>query len=384
MKKRTKITTLNEKIIKSSLCKIFLLIIFYQNVHSEEKGLILFPVCDLVGDLKSANLFGRLGYINSNKKNDCPRIYQGLYNETVDIVFENDYLYGITFDNVKYKENSENRFYVEKKHIKPLKKIDHLKNLIPKENSQYVTLYKPIRFNNFIFSAGTKLVFEKYDTECKTYKCKFIGPNLKIESIDIKEELCIENISRSDQDKIELFLKIIKSWAPNKNGFIPYVWGGASYSYRIPNNTTYRVKKDIIDYQEYLFNTICGMDCSSMILRAAQIAGINYSARNTAMIPLLCTKISPDQAINNGDLICFKGHVIVILDTNKKICLESRGYEPHGFGKIHVCKLNKLFKNVDNFNTLQKYLKNNTPLLRLNKKGVVIAKIKEFGIYRII
>lgn len=366
-----------ENLHKRLLLKIFLLLNFNLFCY---QALIIKNVADLTGN---KTLEDKMPYSYKNTFEECPRLYQGLYNEVVEVKNKFKDKSEIIFENVIYRESPESAFFIKNNEIINLKELTKFKKYIPKFNDQHISLIEPIKTKSFNFSAGTKFVFESYNKDKKEYECIFITPELKTKKIKIKKDLCIKNKERSKEEKIKIFLKVLKNWDENQNGFIPYLWGGGSYLYRIPNKENFVETKSGQNYLNYNYETKSGLDCSSMILRASQIAGLNLKARNTTMIGNMLKNLDKKNNIQNGDLILFKGHVIVILDKNKDLCIEARGYNPHEFGKIHTSHIKDLFKNTKNLNELKNNFHKKQPLIRLNKSGKVIQTIPEFRILKI-
>ncbi len=124
-----------------------------------------------------------------------------------------------------------------------------------------------------------------------------------------------------------------------------------------------------------------GFDCSNLVLRAAQLAGIKYYYKNTATLMMSkIHQVKSGEKINRGDIACYTGHVFVILDPERNIIIEAAGYGV-GFGKVQTIPLLKVYKGV---NKTQDLL-TSRPIYRLNNLGEVFGKpITDLKIFRFI
>jgi len=78
----------------------------------------------------------------------------------------------------------------------------------------------------------------------------------------------------------------LRSWTNHKNGFIPYVLGGFSWTLNCEEDT-YNEKKDPVSNKAYFHrdewseSSKIGFDCVGIIGRAAQICNIPFSTKYT-------------------------------------------------------------------------------------------------------
>jgi len=169
-------------------------------------------------------------------------------------------------------------------------------------------------------------------------------------------------------------------------GFIPYVFGGASCAYAIKPGSPFELikqeSKSFWSYPDYEVDTKSGMDCSSLILRAAQIAGIPLFYRNTKTLERYLECIRAHVDIEPGDIIWFKGHVIVVSDIEKNTCIEARGYSSR-FGKVQEIALKDIFEHIDTFSELKYAFLNNMKLNLLSHTGLPIYAIDQFKILKL-
>src|SRR5205814_4688733 len=94
-----------------------------------------------------------------------------------------------------------------------------------------------------------------------------------------------------------------------------------------------------------------GFDCSGVILRAAQIAGIPYFCKNTTTIAQCLTPLKSEQQLREGDLILIKGHVMIVSDITKNLLIEARSYG-HGYGKLHEISIDQVFEGIETYKDL--------------------------------
>ena len=338
------------------------------------KAIVVVPVADLLGQ-PSQNINPNKFYNQLNPSTElgaCYRINQSLFNEIVDVIQERGPEVEIATQNCFIKNSVSdryNKFWTLKSNILPLNDIEI--NKISNILSQ-ITLIRPFRYKNLIFSAGTNFVVQ---VETKnSYKVFILNTKTKdFDLVDIPKNYTFE----PSDNKINDFIRILKSWT-NRKKVIPYVWGGTSFC------KIYKKHKNASEFHKFLSKneTIkSGMDCAGLILRAAQIAGIPYFYKNTTTLAANLPKIKKIDSIKNGDLIFFPGHVIIISDIDKNLCIEARGYN-HGYGIVQEIPLNQLFRNINNFDELRDaYFKHQT-LERLNSEGIVIQNIKNFQILK--
>ncbi len=111
-----------------------------------------------------------------------------------------------------------------------------------------------------------------------------------------------------------------------------------------------------------------GFDCSGLILRAAQLAGITYWCKNTTTIGLTFKDIPQQESLEEGDLILIKGHVMIISDIKRNLFIDAASYAS-GFGCLHEASLSDMFVEVATYDELRKYAYANQPLSRKHANG---------------
>ncbi|MCL4361353.1 hypothetical protein M1446_03290 [Candidatus Dependentiae bacterium] len=376
---------------------ILFFILFLQNnaLQVDDKALVIVPVADLAfNSIEKQNknvqsIYDSFCYAYSWDKSSFLRCHQLLFNELVKIKTVLNYEVEVELSNIFCHCDGQkmSNFWVLKNNLlflKDLPSAQYLKT-IPALNLEVLTLIFPHQDpkTKIIFSAGTQFVHLKNEDDEKNYTVIFINPKtLKTEKIKIEKEAAISQTS-PNFGSINLFVSILKKWANMKDGFIPYVWGGTSFCKIHSEN-----KFDLICQEDSCYwcrpeleKIITGLDCSGLIFRAAQIAGLKYFFKNTFTLSVFLKPLTENEKIKNGYLIYHEGHVMVISDVKRNKLIESCGYCV-GYGKVHELPLNKVFKDIENFEQLKKAFFNNEPLIRLDSKGEIFREIKKFKILK--
>lgn len=186
----------------------------------------------------------------------------------------------------------------------------------------------------------------------------------------------------------QLFVKIMHTWITHEKDVIPYTWGGCSYRGRCPQRDfilweTMRGNDKIANWQrpgEPGVHT--GFDCTGVILRAAQLAGIQYFCKNTTTIGLTFDDVPQDESLEEGDFILFKGHVLVISDIENNLAIDAIGYGS-GYGCLREVALSEAFMDVATYDDLRHLANTQQSLGRKNSKGELVAIIPSFRLIRL-
>lgn len=336
------------------------------------------PIIDLLGDKKetfSDDIYATMPYSWERSIKVCPRIFQLLLHDIVDILEEHDQEIKVAVPNVYYLKNGIlcNEFWTLKENCLPID--DQIPTI---HNAPIVkTLVVPYHdiTRNIEFSAGTKFMVLQNSNELVSVLFYNIQSR-SFESMTLNKAFFFEQ----SNDQIQDFINVIRAWIETDEGFIPYVWGGASACYRLQEKFHLKTGPigDDWSYDHDEREVKSGFDCSGMIVRAAHIAGLPFTYRNTLTIATYLDPLQKTEAIEAGDIIFFKGHVIVIADLEKNTCIEARAYGS-GYGKIHEIHVAKLFNNIPDFYALKNAYHQNASLELLdihdNKRQVTDFKI---------
>lgn len=361
------------------------------------------PVADLLGD--AAQHIAPKKYVfdaynqlplTSQHSSHCSRIHQILFNEIVTVLEEKNDEVRIAIPNLFFQSAQDTKknstFWALKKNfisLDTLKKSGIKQQMFP-DPIQYdstknnvvspatVVLIAPYYDpeENRTFSVGTRFVMKKNNPT--TVEVNVLNtPATKIITMHIpKKNILIENSNLLPEERIKIFLTLIKSWSQPKQGFIPYVWGGCSYTQpclqeqftKIPTLNCYA-------RNDYCQNTIkTGFDCTGLIARAAQAAGMPYFFKNSTTILNNLRELTSQDTLHNGDIIWFQGHVMIISDVKKNLVIEARSYD-HGWGKIHEAPIHAIFKNVSSLKNLLELCTQHGILERINRDGKVAQEI---------
>lgn len=414
-KKIKKIKKNNEKNMKNLSFYIYLYLIIFTiylfnnkkiyttNLIEPKKAVIIVPVADLLSrpilaeDQKTDSLIFNSNYFPNSYDNIpfasadkssiaiCPRIYQLLFNEIVKIVKIEDQNSLISIENVfciQDGQKSCQRYYISNKSILiisdtiPDNAFPSPRNSKNRSSDNTVTLKLPFydSYTDLTFSAGTRFVSKK--TSSNKIIISIFNPKdhtINLSSID-KRFICYP--SKSIKKKQAQFVEILKEWANNTKGFIPYVWGGASFTnyYNYDDITinnfisAENLSAQFYDRPNYKYNIKTGFDCSGLILSAAQICEIPYFYKNTTTLGHYLKPLTANQKVEAGDLILFKGHVQIISDLKKNYIIEAVGYM-QGYGKVHEKHISSIYKNIDNINQLAKAYFADSSLERIAENG---------------
>ena len=385
-----------------------------------KKAVVIVPIADLVGaPIKSFNIkntvkdsYDNLAVCGFESKPwlGAPRIFQILFNEAVEIITTHEGKNGdedeccIAVSSAYFitakDHKPQNLFWTKTKNLLPLNRIQSQflpETLSFKHPEQYSTkntlvLSKPFCDQNTkkVYSPGTRFIYDPHTSLFDSYLVYIFDPTKKkFETVSIPKSMCITLQKRSHKEAMNYFVTILKDWANSKQGVIPYVWGGCSFTQPCKfaefKTKDQRMKTETVpvyDRTDYSVNPCTGFDCAGIILRAAQICGIPYFFKNTYTLAHFLKSLGVDSHLKEGDLIWIPGHVMVVSDMKKNTLIEARGYS-HGYGIVQEISLSKVFKNIKTYDELIHTFHTHTPLIRLNKEGKEVEYIKQFKLLKL-
>lgn len=401
------------------LC-LLLLILFMVNssgtplCKTPYQALTIVPVADLVGQSLQSSAressiiqrYHRIPLCGKQGKNICPRIHQAVFNEVVTVLEEHGDEVKIKINNVFYElshdPTPQDIYWSLKKNFVNLDSLQQKNkyiSIIPEPikyyskqdeaNQNIVTLKKPYYEASLglTFSAGTRFV--KTDTQADDCYVVFALDSRKmaIKKIWLPKNSCLALSGCTIKEKIKTFVALIKEWAHIDKGFIPYVWGGCSftdvcYQEHFSEITSYKPRGSYYQRTGYKKFPFCGLDCAGLVMRAAQICEIPYFFKNTLTLAHGLQSLKEHESLHEGDLIWFPGHVLIVSNVKKNMIVEARSYS-HGYGKVHESALNKVFKEINTFSDLIKAYNTQEPLYRLDNNGVVMHSIPTYKILKL-
>lgn len=347
------------------------------------------PVVDLFIKLPLQNN-APICCVQARADHNCQRCHQVLAHEVVTVLAIKDTYVQIACDNLVYGIDEKtgqpkNSFWVDKKHLIFFKDLsqDLLKSLPGPIGSIKNTLVLVRPWKKY--SLGTRFVRSpEHDTKY-SYAVRILRPcskSVKISTIP-RELAKVEGEDLTVQQKRKYFVKLaydIIEYAHNKGGVIPYVWGGSSFVYPYKDNFTQKENKW---HRDELYTPCCGYDCSELVLRLAQISGIPYFWKTTNMLATQNQALQAHDQLEEGDLVWFPGHVMIVGDLKRNELIEARGYGG-GFGKVQVISLDKYFANVKNYDELLSAYREKKPLIILKKDGTVQLIVEQFKLLKLI
>lgn len=409
-----------EKLIKGgdmikilrALPKVFVLLLFFNEYASDnpedlvQRAVFIAPVTDLFFDQLSrhapkvalSNLYYGVPLASNNSVYGCMRATQVLFNQVVTIVKESGSEVCIHLERLFYDapdRSAASCFWTLKKNLltfDQLKKMGVDTAVFPKpivrdvsslKDSTIVTLTLPWLdgVTGKEYSPGTRFVREAHNDTDEYIAIKLFDTNNRtIKQSFIPRDYCFLEKALSTSDRQKAYVALIKKWALELDGIVPYVWGGASLVQVLPDDEFYTQGGTIfngpISYwvRPGMRNPKTGFDCSGLIACAAQICGIPYFFKNTLTLANHLRPLAQGENIEEGDLIWYAGHVMVVSDLKKNQLIEASGY-PSGHGKLQSIALSKKFMNINKYSDLVRAYHAKKPVKILNKDGKVMREV---------
>jgi hypothetical protein len=383
-------------ILVSSYCSI-------QANFTPQKGYFCAPVADLLIkpiQSKRSPLSVREAYANISLQPEqgnyaCPRVHQGLFNEPVTILqSEGDEVQveitNCFFDSAFYRDR-QSKYWTLREWIVSNEELaaadiaekDAFPTAISYREGYFdpsaVTLiypwYDPV--SKMSFSAGTRFVRSSNRKETHAFAVQLYNPVTKqIIETAIPKQLARTGLFDNEVDQQAAFVKTLYSWINYDDLSIPYVWGGVSFILRTDDE--FELKSESKHCEECFAwvrpsikeSPITGLDCSCMILRAAQANDIPYYYKNATTVCNYLHPLTPSEKLEAGDILWTPGHVVIVGNIERNEIIESTGYHL-GYGKMHVLPLHKKYKDMNSWQDLIKAYYNGQPLEVLNIDGSV-------------
>lgn len=394
---------------------MFLLaILWYTTSIFAQQAVFIKPVVDLFFDQLSLydatalvhDLYNKVPLASYNSRYGCMRATQALFNEVVTI--EKRVHNEICFDSARLFFDAPDRtgyryFWTDAHHLLTFDQL-HQKNIdttifpdpisIDKPASLYnknvVTLTLPW-YDNVTkkkYSVGTRFVRIPEKDSLTHLAIKIFDPvTFSIKESAIPQLRCFIETAMSNKARQRSYVSLLKEWVSKPRRIVPYVWGGASILDCVMNDNfstesgmlfgekiAYFVRPDMkMPYS--------GIDCSGLIARAAQIVGIPYFFKNTLTLAHHLQPLKRGEKLEEGDLIWYPGHVIVVSSLAKNEIIESAGY-PSGYGKLHALPVERKFAGIKTYQDLLATYFAKKPLKILHRDGHVMRTVNHFVIYK--
>ncbi len=272
-------------------------------------------------------------------------------------------------------------------HIPPsYKRNDH----VSRYNKNVLTLTAPWadQRSGHTFSAGTRFVrCPSKDTKDSYSIFVIAGESLKSFVRNVPRSLAVVTYPHNETAAAACFVRLLKSWAHERGGIIPYVFGGCSYNGKIiPRGfslVSHGSSSGEVSYWQrnnLQPQSLSGFDCSSMILCAAQICGIPYFYKNSFTLCYAMDMLKKDEKLQNGDIIWYWGHVMVVSDVKKNLLIEAVGYDV-GYGRVHEICIDKVFKQISTYPELIAAYHKGASLERLHSSGRPLKSVYDLKIF---
>jgi len=321
----------------------------------------------------------------------CPRAHQLLFNEQVTVVRQEGDELLVKVPNCFYmsKGKKRNQYWTHKANLKILsgklkttkipKPINFYTKNIKQSNQNIITLLLPFydKKNKRTFSAGTRFVQADNKKQISVWAL-----NKKASAFDllkIPESICLKNNTLLKKNRRKLFVNLLKKWVhqqPKK--FIPYVWGGCSFT-RPYEKTMIHAKKNKKNektfWQTKKLKIASGLDCSGAILRGTQIFNIPYFCKNSISAKQHLEKLKNYKELKNGDLLYIQGHIMIVSDKKNNKLIEARSHYS-GYGKLQEKKIGEIFKGIKSYQQLITLCNANKHLVRIDSSGKAENKRK--------
>lgn len=378
----------------------------------EHKAVIIVPITDLLGQsLASFNkahktklTYATIPISGKNENKACPRLHQLLFNKVVTVLETQKDEVKVQVPNhfcqTDHSPTKQNTYWMAKKDLitfDTLEKHGINTTTIPTPLSfddiqtyhpDVVTLKNPITDSSrgITYSAGTRFVKTPTQPHKHYVTVHVLNPiTMKVERMALPQRQ-LSVYHQKPEEKIKEYVATIRSWAHEKKGFIPYVWGGCSYT-TLCHHRPFQEKNDADNHPYYqrkerLTGTQDGLDCSGLILRGTQLCGIPYFYKNSTTLAKNLASLQKHDPIENGDIIWFSGHVIVVSDVKNNLVVEARGYE-HGYGVVQETSLKEQFKTITTYDQLKQAYLEQKPIERLDKSGTTVKTLTNYKILKL-
>jgi len=321
----------------------------------------------------------------------CPRVHQLLFNEQVTIIRQEKDEVLVKVPNIFYEACGKrcNTYWAHKKNFVPLKQLKNCSHVpspiqfkapYKTQKQTIVTLLFPFedKKGKRTFSAGTRFVRAKKEIQNQ----KFVFVYALDSILKIPRQLCLIEKPGTQKNKRKQLVSLLRKWANCKNGFIPYVWGGCSFTHPYSNKmirssimVLQSGRKVSVFWKNSRKKTATGLDCAGAVMRAAQIFGLPYFFKNSVTALKNLKKVTSYDKLQDGDLMHISGHLMIVSDKKRNKLIEARSHW-HGFGKFHETTLENVFRGITNYQQLCAASKKGTVLQRIDRTGNPVDRPK--------
>lgn len=389
---------------------------FLGSIINAEEAFIIVPVADMVlypvdEKLHATDMYNALPCMGKQGFMGCGRVHQGLFNETVDILQYSGDEVQIALRNTFYGYHAITNkpldvVWTLRSNIMTYEDL-HSRNIdingIPcpidynNKNSLYsediVTLilpwYDPVTTTSY--SIGTRFVRSKELDIDSAYSVNIIDVlNNKTATSLIPHTHAIVSLHLKSDAARNCVVNLIRTWieyAKIEDRFIAYIWGGGSFinSYQehdvLVGENCYK-DKNVICWNRSGPRPYTGFDCSTLILRACQIAGIPYFYKNSTLAVQYIRPLCECEVIEEGDIIWLKGHLMIVGDCQTHEIIEAVGYHK-GYGYLHSLPVSKIFGGISTLEDLKNAFIHSDPIALLDRSGLHFETYDKFAILKL-
>ncbi len=364
-------------------------------------ALCIVPVADVLGGpISSENLdWYQQKICADNLSGTCRRIDQLLFNEVAEIqqIYRNGEQVCIKLPGKIFETHSsttpQTNGWVLGSNVRILNNediVDKLpaplslkKSAFPNSLHNTVTLKKPVTIPGARtdFSSGTRFVIKNHGKN--TYEVWWFNPTTNaIDTLNIPTQYCIaydENLSPNARR--QLMVDIARSFI-HRAGEVPYVWGGCSMIHGCHDQVNQKLAMSPKSGEPIIFDRNqpevprTGFDCSGLILRTANMAGIPLFYKNSITMARHLREITDINDLKIGDVIWIPGHVMMVSSLDKNLLIEARHYM-HGYGRVHEIPLDEEFAGIKTYKDLLASMKQKKPIIRKARNGTETGKLRE-------
>lgn len=371
---------------------LFIVLSFTEVLHaqSKEKAFISVPVADLMVEpyykvspkkLSITDYYEKIPF--SGSWSECRRAHQLLFNEIVTVLEERGPEIKVRISNFYFHKADEpypmDTYWTLRKNVCLFKDLKHQgadsrklpppisykeNNIESEPSAKMVTLKKPFYdpVTKQIYSVGTRFVLASDQDLSGPFGKGHFDTHVfdvhahKMKITQIPKSHCVRNYSKNPKDKIKNFVQVLRLWAYQKDGAIPYVLGGWSWTVTCANQD-FEISKEsdskyAINRNDWAHGSKTGFDCMGLIGRAAQICDIPFYIKNSTTLLKDLKTVKKNESLSEGDIIWYPGHVMVISSLKKNLVIEARGYE-RGEGKVQETSVESIFKNIKTLSELK-------------------------------
>jgi cell wall-associated NlpC family hydrolase len=357
------------------------------------------PLSALYSDRPAAASYQKLTYSPEIGANSCPRTHQCVFNEVGKVCERSGEELLVEFPQFYHKDatgEKKSHFWLFAANVKSLAEIKMccgslaaIPDVLGAEscpNDLIIALIMPWidSDSGLTYSVGTRFVrAPEKDTASKRAILINDFKRSSVKTAWIENELTI--IPSQCTNPMQAFVEILRKWATVSNK-IAYVWGGCSYCGEQSPEEFSLVQGDQSDVFSWdrpgSTAPRTGFDCSGLILRAAQCAGLPYFCKNTTTLGALLSDISQDDEIQVGDLILITRHVMVIVDTEHHRLVDVIGYSS-GYGRMREISFSDAFDGISSCQDLLAAFRQKKPLTLKNAQGSAYKTDDSFRVVRI-